>query len=90
MRLTLSVQAEGRFTDAGYNIEIEDVFRECFEPLNTCDDAIIGVATGDVMAGSVQMIRKVKLREDASKYLAKHIAEMLIKQMKKADKHNGY
>ena len=89
MKLSLRVDVDGLYWNGGACIEIPEMFRECFEPLKTCDDPIVAYATGDTF--SYDVIQNVmKTREDAAEILAKELSIMIVNEMKKHDTHNGY
>ncbi len=59
------------------------------QPVRTCDDPVLAMATGDIINGSEEHLRKVELRKDAAGYLACNIASKLIEFIESRDRHNG-
>ena len=90
MKLRLRLDVEGMYFNGGAVVEVPELVRQEFEPLNTCDDKMFCAAVGDSLAGSYEVKVKMKAREDAAKILADALARMIVNEMKKNDTHNGY
>lgn len=90
MELKLTVEASGRHWSGGVCIEVTEPMQYVFEPINTCDDPITAIATGDELPCNESVRQKLGMRKDAAKDLARVITEMLLNEMKKNDTHNGY
>lgn len=90
MRLQLRVDVDGMYWSGGAISQIPDLYYQAFEPLKTCDDSIIAYATGENLAGSEEVHRVMKIREDAAEILAGEITRMILAEMKKHDTNNGY
>lgn len=90
MDIELIVRVNGQFLSVGYAMKVPEQFEQTFEPLCTCDDALIAYATGDKLAGSQEVNIIMKTRDDAADVIAKALAELLVNAMKKHDSHNGY
>ena len=88
MDIELSVRVNGRFHTYTAARKIDELQRECFAPLKTCDDRLIGALAGDVSEEQARIV--VKTRKDAAEILAKELSEMIITAMKNEDTHNGY
>ena len=69
-------------------MEVPELVCPLFEPLKTCDDSYIAMATGEVPRAAAKVV--IKTREDAAKILAEQLTEMIVAQMRKNDTHNGY
>ncbi len=90
MKMTLCVRVEGRFGEYVACKDLPEYQQECFEPLGTCDDALVAMATGDELVGSQVARTVVKTREDTAKSLAAELVPIIVEAMKKRDTHNGY
>ena len=90
MEIRLTVTAKGRFWNGGACIDVDDPMSEVFEPLKTCDDPIMQLINGEILAESTTARSVLKIRKDAADYLANKISDLLLKEMKKNDTHNGY
>jgi len=90
MKLLLRVIAQGRYSSVGAEIEISEMQQKCFEPLRTADDPALAYINGERSAGSAEAKVVMKTRDDAAEIMAKEIARMLVREMKKNDTHNGY
>lgn len=90
MRMTLRVAVIGRFGEYVVCKDLPEYQRECFEPLQTCDDALLAWAVGDVYSGTQEESIVIKTREDTAKELAAELVPMIVELMKKKDTHNGY
>jgi len=88
MKINLSVRVDGMYSNFGAGIEIPELYTRCFEPLKTCDDVMVAMATGDVMEDAARVI--MKTREDAAEILSKELTKLIVSVMKKNDTHNGY
>jgi hypothetical protein len=88
MKLSLKVMVDGRYNSTGAGMEIPELFRECFEPIDACDDEFIAIAVGGVSHKTAKIV--MKTREDAAEILAKELANMIVFEMKKNDTKNGY
>ncbi len=90
MRLNLRLDVDGMYFNGSAIVEVPELMRREFEPLKTCDEAMICVATGDMPAESREAKIVMKTREDAAKILAEELARMIVNEMRKNDEHNGY
>lgn len=90
MELEITVRAMGEFWHGGATIIVPEPMVETFEPLKTCDSPTISYVTGDVLCESMAAKRVLMIRDDASTFLSKAIADHLLSEMKKLDTHNGY
>ena len=90
MRLSLRLDVEGMYFNGGAIVEIPELMRREFEPLKTCDEPMLCIATGDMPAESREVKIIMKTREDSAKILAEELTRMIVNEMKKNDEHNGY
>jgi len=90
MKLHITVVGIDRFHHSGISTEVADVYREAFRPLRTTDSPILAIALNEPMPCSERSRKVLTLRKDAAKVLGNHIAELLLKEMAKADTLNGY
>lgn len=90
MKLSLRVNVNGMYWNGGACIEVPEMFRQCFEPMKTCDEPMVAMATGDMLAGCEKQRVVMKTREDAAEVLAKELAHLIVSEMQKHDTHNGY
>ena len=88
MRLRITVNAEGQYWNGGAEIKIDEPMSKCFEPMKSGDAEIFSALAGDLCEAEAKIV--MKTREDAAEYIAKHLAEHLLDEMKKNDTHNGY
>ena len=88
MRLRVTVNADGQYFNGGAEIVISDPMSKCFEPMKAGDAGVFSALAGDLCEAECKVV--MKTREDAADYIAKHIAELLVDEMKKNDTHNGY
>ena len=88
MKISLQVSVNGMHWSGGAGIDVPELFRECFAPMRVCDDALLAVATGDVMQKEAEII--MKTREDAADILAKELSRLIVDAMRKNDTYNGY
>lgn len=90
MKLELMVRVNSFEFTGGAMVEVPQQFYECFSSLSVCDDPLlvdIGLGVGPE---SSTLERHVKLREDAAKILADHLAHLIVKEMEAQDTVNGY
>ena len=88
MRISLQVQVEGRYWTGAAGVEVPDLLRETFTPIDVCTDALTAMAVGgvtEVVARKVMIVRK-----DAAEILAKQLTELILSEMRKQDTANGY
>lgn len=90
MKVHLMVKVNGQYSSGGACIEVPDIQLECFEPLRTCDDVLLCMATQEIPAESACARKVIKTRDDAAKKLADELASIIVHEMKKNDTHNGY
>jgi hypothetical protein len=91
MELQLSVVANcGRDGTFHSSTKLPNAFIEAFEPMRTCDDRRLAMATAELVPGDAAYMRKRKLREDIAQYLSTALTRMLLEQMRRADTHNGW
>lgn len=90
MNLEITICANGRYWNGGAKIRVPDPMIMAFEPLKSCDDTIMAMATGDILAASEELKTKLTIRKDAAEYLATTITKYLLGEMSKNDTHNGY
>lgn len=90
MRIQLRVDVNGMFWTGGAIVEVPELFRECFEPVKTCDEPLVAYAVGEMANDSPEAKRILKTRADAAKILAENLTQMILSEMKKSDTHNGY
>ena len=87
MKLRLSVNLEGGYLAVGSCIEVPELYRECFEPVDICDEPIIAMVAGGVLPEQARIV--IKAREDAAEILSKELTEMIVEEMKKNDTNNN-
>ena len=88
MKIELIVKVNGQFYNYGAGRVIDELQRECFEPLKTCTDVQLAGMLGEVSVEQSKLV--MKTREDAAKILADELADMIVRSMKQNDTHNGY
>lgn len=90
MRLELMVRVDSwQFTGVAC-VEVPEPFIEHFQPLRVSDDALLAALERGAVVNSDTHKRSVKLREDAAKILADHLAHLIVKEMEAQDTVNGY
>ena len=90
MKISLRLDVNGMYGDWGAIVEIPELFRQTFAPMKTCDELLVAMATGDMIAESSECRIVMETRKDAAEILAKELARMIVGEMKKGDTHNGY
>lgn len=90
MKMKLRVDCNGMFFDGGAIVEVPEFIHQCFEPARSCDDAAMCFINGGLPAESQELKKVIKVRENAAKDLADHLASMIVAEMSKNDTHNGY
>ena len=88
MRLRVTVNADGQYFNGGAEIVIDEPMSKCFEPMRSGDAGVFSAIAGDLCEEKARIV--MKTRDDAAEYIAKHLAELLVDEMKKNDTHNGY
>lgn len=89
MKIQLRVDVTGMWGQWHAVVEVPELYQQAFEPLKTCDDALVAMATGDILE-SEELNIVMKTREDAAEILARELAAMIVSAMKRNDTHNGY
>jgi hypothetical protein len=90
VRLHITVTAVDHFHNVGAAIEVPDIYKEAFRPFKTTESPILSICLNEPMPNSEIARRVLTLRKQAAKELSEHIAEILLKEMAKADTLNGY
>lgn len=90
MNLELMVRVDGFEFTGGATVVVPQQFYECFASLHVCDDDELADMGFGIKPESRTLERHVKLREDAAKILADHLAHLIVKQMETQDTVNGY
>ena len=88
MKLSVRVDIDGMYWSGGAIMEVPELVCQQFEPMKTCDDPYIAMATGEISKAQAKVV--IRTREDDAKILAEHLTKMLIAEMRKNDTHNGY
>lgn len=90
MKIKLRVDVEGYYWKGGAVVEVPDFLNQAFEPLKVCDDRLVPVITGDIVAETEDVRVVLKMRDDAADKLAKTLSVLIIKEMSKNDTSNDY
>jgi len=88
MSQILKVSLESPYGSFYAAIDVPDICRKEFQPLRTCDDAIISMITDSDSGEAAEIV--IRARKDAAKILANDLAEVIVKAMERNDTHNGY
>jgi hypothetical protein len=88
MRLNVSAYSGRGHPSAAISIEVPEMFEQAFDRVDVCDDGLMAIACGGISNAEMKIV--TRLRKDAAKDLAKHIADLLIQHMTKDDTENGY
>ena len=91
MELEIIVRAKGHHWNGGAAMTVPEPLEYAFEPLKTTDEPVMTFVMGDeVMANSEVCHKKLKVRQDAAKYIAEALTASLLAEMESHDTHNGY
>ena len=90
MKVELAVKVQGQYCNAVAAVEIAPLMCRQFEPMTTTDEPLLASVTGDLIADSPAARTHIALRKDAAEILATTLTKMIISEMSKSDKHNGY
>ena len=89
--MKLIVEVKGHYWSGGAVMDIPELYYKCFEPLKTTDVPEFYLHSHLTGEYSEEMIPiAMKIRSDAAEILAKALATMIVCEMSKYDKHNGY
>ncbi|WP_086931584.1 hypothetical protein [Agarilytica rhodophyticola] len=90
MNIRVMVQVDGTYWSGGSSIELAEPLERLQEPIRTTDIPEMAWINGEDLAGSVEVRRRIRLREEAATEIAEALTDILIKEMSKRDTHNGY
>jgi len=88
MKINLQVNIDGMYWSGGAGIEVPELYRKCFEPMKTGDEPLVAMVTGEIMEQEANIV--MKTRSDAAEILGRELAELIVREMKAKDTHNGY
>jgi hypothetical protein len=72
------------------SIVVPEILTECFEPLHTTDDPMMTLVAGDQLDDSIEIRKVRKIRKEAAQILSEGLVRLILSEMKRQDKHNGY
>ena len=88
MKISLQVRVDGMHWSGGAGIDVPELLRQCFEPMRSGDEPFISMATGEITEQEAKIV--MKTRSDAAEILGRELAELIVREMKAKDTHNGY
>ena len=88
MDITLCVHIDGQIESVSMCKNLDEMQGQCFAPLNTSDDRLLGALAYDATEMEAKIITKT--REDAAEIIAKELSVLIVREMRKNDTHNGY
>jgi hypothetical protein len=86
----LYVTYRDRGTSHEVAIEVQSIYKECFKPMKVCNNALVAMATGDLLVDTQAMRIVVERRKDIARELAEFLTEALLEIMETDDTMNGY
>lgn len=90
MKLRITVCADGNHFEGGASLIVPDPLVAAFAPMKTASDPFVAGINGELIRGSHQEMRVVRLRQEAAREIADALTEHLIHEMSKRDTYNGY
>ena len=89
MKLSIRINASGRYWSGGTAIEIAEPLVQVFDPIRATDIPLMALA-GEVIEGSPAVKQVLIMRKHVAEELSEAFTTLLMKEMRKYDTHNGY